>query len=70
MILLLTILFVSALLVLLAGGLLATAGLIPPEAPRTFLAPGDYTRPAAGKCDLSEDDLWWRDWWTFTDYAD
>lgn len=44
---LLLILFVSALLVLLAGGLLIPC--IPPEAPRTFPGPGDCYHPAPGE---------------------
>lgn len=70
MTLLVTLLFVLALLVLLAGGLIHPC-VIPPDAPRTLPGrQGDLPRPAPGNRDSSEeaeDDIWWRDWWIYAD---
>lgn len=74
MILLLTILFVAALLVLVAGGLLASdPSRNPPETPANLLGrrQGEFRRPALGKCaeeaEADEEDCWWRDWWIYAE---
>ena len=73
MTLLLTILFLAALLVLVAGGLLASdPSRNPPETLANLLGrQGEFRRPALGKCaeqaEADEDDCWWRDWWTYAE---